>query len=167
MKINHVSPRDKPQDLQEKTKPEKSKQTTSAQEQSGGKLKTDTVSISEQARSLQRTESEMKVSKGRPESDPGVREDKVGAAKAKLAGGKLLTDEVVARTADAIVKSGSLADIVKGKELIARLAGMEHEVEGFRQSKLDEVKQKMEAGFYNSSSVTDQVAERIMEDLLV
>ena len=167
MKINHVSPRDKAHDLKKKAEPEKPAETTTSKEKSGGKIKTDTVTISEQARSMQRTESEMQVSKSRLESDTGVREDKVGAAKAKLASGKLLKDDIVERTADAIVKSGSLADIIKGKELIARLAGMEQEVEGFRQSKLDEVKQKMESGFYNSSRVTEQVAERIMEDLLV
>ena len=166
MKINHVSRRDKAHDLKKKAEPEKSTETTSAKEKSGGKLKTDTVSISEQARSMQRTESEMQVSKGRLESDSGVREDKVGAAKAKLASGKLLNDDIVGRTADAIVKSGSLADIIKSKELMARLAGMEHEVEGSRQSKLDEVKQRIESGFYNSSEVTEQVAGRIMEDLL-
>ena len=88
------------------------------------------------------------------------------AAKTKVDSGKLLGDEVVERTAEAIMKSGSLADIVKGKELMARLVGQEDEVSESRQSKLAEVKQKMESGFYDSQEVTEHVAGKIIEDLL-
>jgi len=166
MKIDHVFDRNKAHDLKEKTKAEKTKDPSTTKGKSGRALKTDTVVISEQARSLQRSESEMKVRKSPLDSEPGIREDKVGAAKAKIAGGRLLSEQVVERTAEAIMKSGSLADIVKGKELIARLVGAEDEVSGSDKSKLDEVKQKIEAGFYNSPEVAEHVAGRIMDDLL-
>lgn len=166
MKIDHVSQRDKAHDLKEKARIENAKESTPAKGESGSKLKTDTVTISEQARSMQRTESEMQVLKSRLESDPDIREDKVLAAKAKVDGGTLLSGKVVEQTAEAIMKSGSLADIVKGKELMARLAAVEDELPDSRQSKLDQVRQKMEAGFYNSPEVTGHVAARIMEDLL-
>ena len=166
MKIDHVSQRDKAHDLKEKAKVDEAKEATSSKEAGGRKIKTDSVTISEQARSMQRTESEMNVLKSRLESDPAIREDKVLAAKAKLDSGRLLSDEVVEKTAEAIIQKGSLADIVKGKELMARLAAGEGEISESRQSKLDEVRQRIESGFYNSQEVTEQVAGRIMDDLL-
>ena len=166
MKIDHVDHGNKAHDLKEKAKVEEAKDATPAKETSGGKSKTDTVIISEQARSMQRTEAEMKAWKSRLQSDPGLREDKVVAAKTKVDSGKLLGDGVVERTAEAIMKSGSLADIVKGKELMARLVGQEDDVSGSRQSKLAEVRQKMESGFYDSQEVTEHVAGKIIEDLL-
>jgi len=166
MKIDHVDQGNKAHDLKEKAKAEKAKEATPAKETSGGKPKTDTVVISEQARSMQRTEAEMKAWKSRLASDPGLREDKVVAAKDKVDSGKLLNGEVVEQTAEAIIKKGSLTDIVKGKELLALLVGQEDEISETRQSKLDEVKQKMESGFYNSQEVTEHVAGKIIEDLL-
>lgn len=167
MKIDHVYQRDKAQDLKEQAKVDKAiKEKSPAKGTDSGKQKTDTVIISEEARSLQRTESEMEVLKRRLEGDPSVREDKVIAAKAKIDSGSLLSGEVVDKTAEAIMRSHSLADIIKGKDLMARFAAESDEVGDSRQARLDEVRRRMDEGFYNSPEVTEQIAGKIMDDLL-
>jgi anti-sigma28 factor (negative regulator of flagellin synthesis) len=167
MKIDHVYQRDKTKDLQEQTKVEKSVPEKGAEKGvESGKQKTDSVIISEQARSLQRTESEMEILKKRLEGDPSIREDKVIAAKAKIDSGSLLSGEVVDKTAEAIMRSNSLADIIKGKDLITRFGAEGEEVGESRQAKLDEVRQRMDEGFYNSPEVTEEIAGNILDDLL-
>ncbi|MEA2063176.1 MAG: hypothetical protein U9P14_05720 [Gemmatimonadota bacterium] len=171
MKIDHVFQRNRSPalDIKEKSKAEKpAKDASSAplKDESCRALKTDTVDISETARSLQRTDSEMNIQQDL--GDPGalVRQDNVLAAKAKVLSGSLLSDEIVSKTADAIINSGSLDDIIKGDEVKARFEDLKEVVAGAGESKLTGIRQKIEEGFYDQPEVTDKIAGDIMENFL-
>ena len=87
MKIDPGIQKTKTQDPKKTTQIDTDKETTKAKAPSSPKLKADKVTISEQARSLQRVDTD-------------------------LASGNLITDEVVERTAEAILKSGTLSDLI-------------------------------------------------------
>jgi anti-sigma28 factor (negative regulator of flagellin synthesis) len=169
MKIDHVLQRTKAPDLNQTSKTDTAKETGTVKGQNGLKIKTDTVIISEEARTLQRAESELKAqnySIGTADTQTPVRKDKVEAAKAKIAAGQLLLDKVVEDTADAILKSGSLEDIINSDKLLQKrkLSGIKAPETGA--DNLSAIKEKIESGFYSSPEVVDKIAERMIDDLL-
>jgi len=166
MKIDHILQRLKSHDLNNQAKAEDIKEAAKSKGKSSGKLITDTVSISEQARSLQRAEAGLKALKSHLDAQSSVRKDKVELARARIAGGKLLIDEVVEGTAEAILKSGALSDIINKDMLLlrARLSGTRSPEAGAE--KLAQVKERISSGYYDRPEVVDDIAETILEDLL-
>jgi len=166
MKIDQVLQRTQAQDIKNPTQTENAKDVAKAKSQAGPRIKTDTVTISEQARNLQRTESELKTLHDGIDEQSVIRQDKVAIAKAKLAAGQLEIDQVVEETAEAIHQSGALSDIINGDHLLmrARLSQTENLEAGAE--KLAQVRQRIKSGYYNSPEVANEIADRMMEDLL-
>ena len=166
MKIDHLLQRANSKNLKDQSPVEKAKETTGKigqENAAGGPLKIDTVTISEQARSLQRAQNEPQA----PESDRGaVRSEKVNAAKAGLENGSLLSDKVVEQTAEAILESGDLGDIINSRRLAAGLNGSGVDNLSDDPGRLEEIRQRIQSGFYNSSEVAEKIADSMMEDLL-
>jgi anti-sigma28 factor (negative regulator of flagellin synthesis) len=161
MKIDQILQRTQSQNLQEQTAAEKAKEGSQSKvkDQLGGRqIKTDTVVISEEARNLLRSQA---GSQAAPEID-----DRIARLKARLDSGALLSDEIVDKTADAILKSGALNDIVNGKRLMAGMRKADLESLTGRSGRIDEIKQRVQSGYYNSPEVVDHIAQNLMEDLL-
>ncbi|HLA40892.1 MAG TPA: flagellar biosynthesis anti-sigma factor FlgM [Candidatus Glassbacteria bacterium] len=166
MKIEHLLQRNKPQDAQ-KTQQLDSPRESDAKQKSpdGSKPKVDTVTISEQARSLQRTQNELNSLKQKIDGQPD--QEKLEQVRAKIASGQYLLDEkVVKGTAEAILASGSLSDLVNSDHPLVRAALAETQSQKANEEKLALVKQRIESGYYNSSDVVNQIADKIMDDLL-
>jgi len=169
MKIDHVLQRTKAPDLNQPSKTDPAKETGTVKGQSGLKIKTDTVIISEEARTLQRAESELKAQNydiETADTQTPVRKDKVEEARAKIAKGQLFLDKVVEDTAEAILKSGTLEDIINSDKLLqnSKLSGIKVPQAGAEN--LAAIKEKIQSGFYNSPEVVDKIAERMIDDLL-
>jgi anti-sigma28 factor (negative regulator of flagellin synthesis) len=166
MKIDPSVQRTKAQDPNKKTELEPGKETTTSKTPGSSTLKTDKVTISEQARSLQRAESELKILKKDLDAQTPVREDKVELARSKLASGNLITDEVVESTAEAILKSGTLSDLINiDQPLIKAMLAETGDLEA-SEEKLAEIKERIQSGYYNSPEVVGDIADKMLEDLL-
>ena len=162
MKIDHLLQRTKAQDPKKNQQLlETSKETAkNAKAAKDGSPKVDTVTISEQARSLQRTQNTQ-------QDVQLTRQERLDQIKAQIASGEYkVDDKLVEGTADAILKSGALSDLVNAEHPLsrARLAGS-----GALDSdpdKLARIRQRIDSGYYNSSEVSNTVAERMLEDLI-
>ncbi len=141
MKIDPGIQRTKAQDQKKTTQIDTDKETTEAKAPSSPKLKADKVTISEQARSLQRVDTD-------------------------LASGNLITDEVVERTAEAILKSGTLSDLINIEQpLIKAMLAETGDLEA-SEEKLALIKEKIQSGYYNSPEVAENIAEQLIDDWL-
>jgi len=166
MKIDPSIQRTKAQELNKKTQLEPGKETTKSKSPDSSTLKTDKVTISEQARSLQRAESELKILKKELDTPSPVRQDKVKLARSKLASGQLITDEVVEKTAEAILKSGALPDLINIDQPLVKAMLAETGDLKAGEEKLAQIKERIQSGYYNSQEVAEDIADRILEDLL-
>jgi flagellar biosynthesis anti-sigma factor FlgM len=164
MKIDHLLQRTKAQDPQKNQLLETAKETAkNAKAAKDGAPKVDTVTISEQARSLQRTQSDVKTGGETQQS----RQDRIAQIKAQIASGDYkVDDKLVEGTADAILKSGAVSDLVNAEHPLSRARLAESGALESDPDKLAQVKQRIDSGYYNSSDVTDTIAERMLEDLL-
>ena len=163
MKIDHLLQRTKAQDAQKNQLLETAKETVkNGKAAKDGAPKVDTVTISEQARSLQRTQSDLQTL-----TDQQSRQERIESIKAQIASGEYkVDDKLVEGTADAILKSGALSDLVNAEHPLARARLAESGALESDPDKLARVKQRIESGFYNSSEVSDTIAERMLDDLL-
>ncbi len=165
MKIDHLIQRTKAQD------PKKNQQLEAAgKETAGGNkaakngtLKVDTVTISDQARSLQRTQAETQTLKQGPES----RQQRIESLKTQVADGRYqVGDKLIEGTAEAILKSGALGDLVNAEHPLARARLAEAGTLESNQGNLDRVRQRIASGYYNSPEVAGSIAEQMLDDLL-
>lgn len=141
MKIDPGIQRTKAQDQKKTTQIDTDKETTEAKAPSSPKLKADKVTISEQARSLQRVDTD-------------------------LVSGNLITDEVVERTAEAILKSGTLSDLINIEQpLIKAMLAETGDLEA-SEEKLALIKEKIQSGYYDSPEVAENIAEQLIDDWL-
>ena len=141
MKIDPGIQRTKAQDQKKTTQTDTDKETTEAKAPSSPKLKADKVTISEQARSLQRVDTD-------------------------LVSGNLITDEVVERTAEAILKSGTLSDLINIEQpLIKAMLAETGDLEA-SEEKLTLIKEKIQSGYYDSPEVAENIAEQLIDDWL-
>lgn len=141
MKIDPGIQRTKAQDQKKTTQIDTDKETTEAKAPSSPKLKADKVTISEQARSLQRVDTD-------------------------LVSGNLITDEVVERTAEAILKSGTLSDLINIEQpLIKAMLAETGDIEA-SEEKLALIKERIQSGYYDSPEVTENIAEQLIDDWL-
>lgn len=141
MKIDPGIQKTKTQDPKKTTPIDTDKETTKAKAPSSPKLKADKVTISEQARSLQRVDTD-------------------------LASGNLITDEVVERTAEAILKSGALSNLINIEQpLIKAMLAETGDIEA-SEEKLAQIKERIQSGYYDSPEVAGDIAEKMLEDLL-
>ncbi len=141
MKIDPGIQRTKAQDQKKTTQIDTDKETTEAKAPSSPKLKADKVTISEQARSLQRVDTD-------------------------LVSGNLITDEVVERTAEAILKSGTLSDLINLEQpLIKAMLAETGDLEA-SEEKLALIKEKIQSGYYDSPEVAENIAEQLIDDWL-
>lgn len=166
MKIDHHLQRTDSKNLKDQTPIEKARDgagKTGQEKPVAGPLKVDTVTISEQARSLQRAQN---ASQGMQARDDSIRPDKVKAARTMIQSGALMSDKVVEKTAEAILESGDLGDIINARRLTAGLGGSGVDRLSDDPNRLDEIRQRVQSGFYNSPEVTDRIAESMMDDLL-
>ncbi len=132
-----------------------------------GVLRVDTVTISEQARNLQRTQGENPAIQGQEEQEAEVSQEKVQQARTGLAQGQPLSDEVVEKTAEAILASGALSDIINTRRLAAGAgrSGLDSAAVS-DEDRLQHIRERIDSGYYNSSEVTSGIADRMLEDLL-
>ena len=141
MKIDPGIQRTKAQDQKKTTQIDTDKETAEAKAPSSPKLKADKVTISEQARSLQRVDTD-------------------------LVSGNLITDEVVERTAEAILKSGTLSDLINIEQpLIKAVLAETGDLEA-SEEKLALIKEKIQSGYYDSPEVAENIAEQLIDDWL-
>ena len=141
MKIDPGIHGTKAQDQKKTTQIDTDKETTEAKAPSSPKLKADKVTISEQARSLQRVDTD-------------------------LVSGNLITDEVVERTAEAILKSGALSDLINIEQpLIKAMLAETGDLEA-SEEKLALIKEKIQSGYYDSPEVAENIAEQLIDDWL-
>lgn len=167
MKIDHLLQRTKAQDPQKNQLLETAKETVkSGKAARDGAAKVDTVTISEQARSLQRTQGELQVVRDSTDARQS-RQDRLAQIKAQIASGEYkVDDKLVAGTADAILKSGALSDLVNAEHPLARARLADSGALDSDPDKLARIRQRIDSGYYNSSEVSDTIAERMLEDLL-
>ncbi len=141
MKIDPGIQRTKAQDQKKTNQIDTDKETTEAKAPSSPKLKADKITISEQARSLQRVDTD-------------------------LVSGNLITDEVVERTAEAILKSGTLSDLINIEQpLIKAMLAETGDLEA-SEEKLALIKEKIQSGYYDSPEVAENIAEQLIDDWL-
>ncbi|MBW7997659.1 MAG: flagellar biosynthesis anti-sigma factor FlgM [Candidatus Glassbacteria bacterium] len=169
MKIDHLLQRTKAQDPKKNQQLENAGKETAEGNKAAGKdetLKVDTVTISDQARSLQRTQTELKTFKDGLETLES-RQERIEFIKNQIANGTYkVDDKLIEGTAEAILKSGALGDLVNAEHPLARARLAEAGTLESDPDKLARVRQRIESGFYNSDEVTDTIAERMLEDLL-
>ena len=167
MKIDHLLQRTKAQDPQKNQLLETAKESAkNAKAAKDGAPKVDTVTISDQARSLQRTQGDLQAATDGQQASQ-TRQDRIAEIKAQIASGQYkVDDKLVEGTADAILKSGALSDLVNAEHPLARARLAESGTLESDPDKLAQVRQRIDSGYYNSSEVTDTVAERMLEDLL-
>lgn len=141
MKIDPGIQRTKAQDQKKTSQIDTGKETAKPKAPDSLKLKSDQVTISEQARSLQRVDTD-------------------------LTSGKPITDEVVERTAEAILKSGTLSDLINiDQPLIKAMLTETGDLEA-SEEKLALIKERIQSGYYNSPEVADNIAEQLLDDWL-
>ncbi len=166
MKIDHLIQRTKAQD------PKKNQQLEAAgKETAGGNKaakdgtpKVDTVTISDQARSLQRTQAETQTLK---QGGLEGRQQRIESLKTQVAGGQYqVDDKLIEGTAEAILKSGALGDLVNAEHPLARARLAEAGTLESNQGNLDRVRQRIQSGYYNSPEVAGSIAEQMLDDLL-
>ena len=163
MKIENLFQRTNAKNLKDQAAVDKAKDAPAKPKDSAGggsgTLKIDTVTISEQARNLQRSQIETTA--------PPARADKVQSAKAKVDSGELVSSQMVDKTAEAILSSGALGDIVNARRLSAGVgqSGVDR-LSDNGSANLDEVKQRIQSGYYNSPGVVDSIAESMINDIL-
>lgn len=169
MKIDHLLQRAKAQDPKKNQQLEEASKEAAKNSKAAGKdatLKVDTVTISDQARSLQRTQAEIKALKEGLETKQG-RQERIQLLKQQIASGEYkVDDKLVEGTAEAILKSGALGDLVNAEHPLARVRLAESGTLESDPDKLAAVRQRIESGYYNSDEVADTIAERMLEDLL-
>ncbi len=141
MKIDPGIQRTKAQDQKKTNQIDTDKETTEAKAPSSPKLKADKVTISEQARSLQRVDTD-------------------------LVSGNLITDEVVERTAEAILKSGTLSDLINIEQPLIKAMLAETDDLEASEEKLALIKEKIQSGYYDSPEVAENIAEQLIDDWL-
>ncbi|MEA1996747.1 MAG: flagellar biosynthesis anti-sigma factor FlgM [Gemmatimonadota bacterium] len=166
MKIDHALQRTKAQELEKQSKTEKSRDAVKKKDPDGRKIRTDTVTISEKARSLQRTDNKLKVIGNRSETASPVRRDKVELAKAKIQSGELSIDKVVEGTAESILKSGAISDVIDRDKLQNHDGLSSVETPEASPQRLAEIKERIKSGYYDSPEVTERIADNILDDLL-
>ena len=169
MKIENYLQRTDAKSLKDQSPVEKAKDTAAKTGKEGvsGSLKIDTVTISEQARSLQRALGETAVSQPAGEKPVEVREDKVQAARNGIASGAPLSDEVVEKTAEAILSSGALSDIINARRLAAGAGRVNLEEAGLSDDeRMQQIRQRIDSGYYNSPEVASSITDSMLEDLL-
>ena len=169
MKIDQLLQGTTSKNLKEQSPVEKAKDgasKTGSGKSAGGALKIDTVTISDEARNLQRSIGETRTEQKQTNA-VDIRQGKVQAAKAGIADGSLLSDEVVEKTAEAILESGDLGDIIDSRKLSAGVgrSGVE-DIQGADAGRIDEIRQRIQSGYYNSADVVDNIAEKMLDDLL-
>lgn len=166
MKIDPGIQKTSGQDPNKTPRIDKGKESAGKKPSDSLNVKTDKVTISEQARALQRTDSELKTLKKDLDTQSQIRQDKVELARSKLASGNLITDEVVEKTAEAILKSGALADLINIEQPLVK--AMLAEAGDFEagEEKLAQIKERIQSGYYNSPEVAEDIAEKMIEDLL-
>ncbi|MFH1069808.1 MAG: flagellar biosynthesis anti-sigma factor FlgM [Candidatus Glassbacteria bacterium] len=165
MKIDHLLQRTKAQDPNKSQQVETARETGKQKSSDGTVPKVDTVTISEQARSLQRTESELQSLK--QELDNELPQNKLDQVRAKIQSGQYLVDQgVVEGTAESILASGALADLVNRDHPLMRAALAETESLKADEDKLAQIRQRIESGYYNSPDVVNEIADKILEDLV-
>ncbi len=165
MKIDHLIQRTKAQD------PKKNQQLEAAGKETArgnkvakdGTLKVDTVTISDQARSLQRTQTEIQTLKQGLES----RQQRIESLKTQVASGQYqVDDKLIEGTAEAIIKSGALGDLVNAGHPLARARLAAAGTLESAPDNLDRVRQRIQSGYYNSPEVAESIAEQMLDDLL-
>ena len=166
MQIDNVLQRTQAQDPKGPAPAEAGKDTSPLKSTDSPKPKVDTVTISEQARKLQATEAELQLLQQEPTDKAGSRSALVDAAKAKVSDGNFLLDEVVNGTAEQILNSGALSDLINNDNPLVRARLAQTGTLAAGEDKLAQVKERIASGYYNSSEVVDQTAEKILEDLL-
>ena len=166
MKIDPGIQKTSGQDPNKTQRIEKGKESAGNKTSGSLNVKTDKVTISEQARSLQRTDSELKTLQKDIDAQSQVRQDKVELAKSRLASGNLINDEVVEKTAEAILKSGALSDLVNIEQPLLRTMLAEADDFEAGEEKLAQIKERIQSGYYNSPEVAEDIAEKMIEDLL-
>jgi flagellar biosynthesis anti-sigma factor FlgM len=165
MKIDHLIQRTKAQDPQKNQQLEAVGKDTAKGNKAAkdGSLKVDTVTISDQARSLQRTQAEMQTSKLGQESQ----QQRIETLKNQVASGQYSVDnKLVEKTAEAIINSGALGDLVNAEHPLSRTRLAEAGTLESDPDNLDRVRQRIASGYYNSPEVTESVAEQMLGDLL-
>ncbi len=165
MKIDHLIQRTKAQDPKKNQQLEAAGNDTARGNKAArdGTLKVDTVTISDQARSLQRTQAEMQVHTQGLESQ----QQRIESLRNQVASCQYkVDDKLVEGTADAILKSGALGDLVNAEHPLARARLAEAGTLESDPSNLDRVRQRVASGYYNSPDVTDSIAEQLLDDLL-
>ena len=70
------------------------------------------------------------------------------------------------KTAEAILKSGALSDLINVEQPLVR--AMLAEAGDFEagEEKLAQIKERIQSGYYNSPEVAEDIAEKMIEDLL-
>jgi flagellar biosynthesis anti-sigma factor FlgM len=165
MKIDHLIQRTKAQDPQKNQQLEAAGKETARGNKAAkdGTLKVDTVTISDQARSLQRTQAEIQTHKQGLESQ----QQRIESLKGQVANGQYkVDDKLVDKTAEAILKSGALGDLVNAEHPLTRARLAEAGTLESDPDNLDRVRQRMQSGYYNSPEVAESVAEQMLGELL-
>ena len=166
MQIDNVLQRTQAQDPKGPAPADAGKDTSPLKSQDSPKPKVDTVTISEQARKLQATEAELKLLQQDNTGQAGSRSELVNAAKAKISDGNFLLDEVVNGTAEQILNSGALSDLINNDHPLVRARLAQTGTLAAGDDKLAQIKDRIASGYYNSSDVVDQTAEKVLENLL-
>ena len=166
MQIDNVLQRTQAQDPKGPAPADAGKDASPLKSQDSPKPKVDTVTISEQARKLQATEAELKLLQQDNTGQAGSRSELVNAAKAKISDGNFLLDEVVNGTAEQILNSGALSDLINNDHPLVRARLAQTGTLAAGDEKLAQIKDRIASGYYNSSEVVDQTAEKILENLL-
>ncbi len=165
MKIDHLIQRTKAQDPQKNQQLDAAGKDTAkgAKAATDGTLKVDTVTISDQARSLQRTQPTLQPLNEGLDSN----QQRIDSLKAQVTSGQyIMDDKLVEGTAEAILKSGVLGDLVNAEHPLARARLAEAGTLESDPDNLDRVRQRVASGFYNSPEVAESIAEQMLGDLL-
>jgi len=121
----------------------------------------DKVQISSEAKALQNKEVLFQIAKEALKTVPNVRLEKVQQARTRIEQNFYSGQNIVSKLTDSIMKSGEFS-ISSNLSSIARR--YLKQVSPVRENKISDVNLKIKQGFYSQASVTNELAEKLLQE---
>lgn len=123
----------------------------------------DVVQISDRARTLK---SQQEDAIAALKETPDIRQARVDQVKARVAQGYYDRPEVRQAVADSILNSGTMKEAVSQKRQASSAKAGLANTPDVRQDKVDQAKQRVASGFYDSQEVRQKTADGLVEGVL-
>ena len=123
-----------------------------------GKSSADILSISSEARNLQHTDQAVK---SKLSQMPDVRSDKIMAVRERLSQGFYSSDDVLTKSADAVIQQSTETSQKADEATISALLNRMDQEPDIREKEVESAVQRKNSGFYNTDEPIRKTAEKL------